>query len=69
MCVCVCVVSSPQCICLLPLPSHRTGGTWLVTNMRRGESLFDVDINADVSQFRGFDVGVGVAREIYMGCG
>eukprot|EP00731_Ephydatia_muelleri_P009014 Em0004g1352a len=25
----------------------QTGGTWLVTNMRRGESLFDVDINAD----------------------
>ena len=36
----------------LPPSLSRTGGPWLVTDMRRGESLFDVDINANVSQFR-----------------
>ena len=29
----------------------RTGGKWLVTNMRRGESLFDIDPDTHVSDF------------------
>ena len=32
-------------------PTHRTGGELLVTNMRRGETLFDVDPDVKVGVF------------------
>lgn len=30
-------------ICVIIFNYYSTGGSWLITNMRRGESIFDVD--------------------------